>query len=487
MSQRGWNLPARPMSIRTVLLPLTFLSLLTPYACAQLEPDSAQVDLYFPQLADGGGADQQWQTSFVFVNPSATSTAAVALSIFGNDGKPLSLDLGSGLASDVEFLIPPQGSRVLRSKMASSQVVTGWAFAAASIPVQATVLFTSFAHGASQFQVSAAATLPTMRYWSAANSSLGIALANVYDNIPVTVQVAAIDANGHSAGTTQVTLAPMTHNSFVLSQLLPSLPSAFSGSVTISSRVLNQDFVAWTLNSDSGALSSLPSGKARWPISHVDRIWQIYSKLLDAAGQLSDVLGTNLAATPPDLEIASDPVINAFASRSGPNGTVQINLATSELISDSESELAFVVGHELGHILQFRTGLLVFNSNAEFDADEYGMLLSLAAGYDPYAAAGALAKISMASGEAGLVSQVFDNFSGDLHGSFDNRIAAIFDTISTLCQLPEVGGFCGEYKLAVHPHFPGSAPLVKPRSRGRLGLERLIRPSGLAEQTAIHP
>jgi hypothetical protein len=104
----------------------------------------------------------------------------------------------------------------------------------------------------------------------------------------------------------------------------------------------------------------------------------------------------------------------------------------------------------------------IFSPNPEFDADEYRMLFSLLAGYDPYAAAGALAKLNMATGQAGLLSQIFDNFSGDLHGSFDNRIAAVFNTIGAICATPQAASSCAAYKAVVHPHFPSGTPLANP-------------------------
>jgi hypothetical protein len=91
------------------------------------------------------------------------------------------------------------------------------------------------------------------------------------------------------------------------------------------------------------------------------------------------------------------------------------------------------------------------------------MLLALFAGYDPYGAAGALAKLSMASGTAGLVDQNFDNLLAllgiDPHGSFTERIALVFGEMQTLCATPQAQNFCIEYKKAVHPHLPGGAPL----------------------------
>ena len=44
-------------------------------------PAGAQVNLYFPHLADGGPGRGQWQTTLEFVNPSSTMTAHVQLSL----------------------------------------------------------------------------------------------------------------------------------------------------------------------------------------------------------------------------------------------------------------------------------------------------------------------------------------------------------------------------------------------------------------------
>src|SRR5206468_3015419 len=158
-----------------------------------------------------------------------------------------------------------------------------------------------------------------------------------------------------------------------------------------------------TLSTDLGVLASYPPSGVGWPVSHYERIWKVWQKVLNVAAA-NFPLGT-----PPKLVI--DPTtgrINSFANPSLNEVHIFMNLA--ELISDSESELSFVVGHEMGHIIQARIGRLVFiPTNIELDADQYGMLLSLSAGYDPYGAAGALSKLAMASGDASLVAQDFDN------------------------------------------------------------------------------
>jgi predicted Zn-dependent protease len=170
--------------------------------------------------------------------------------------------------------------------------------------------------------------------------------------------------------------------------------------------------------------------------------------------------------------------INAYASPSANEVHIFLNLA--ELISDSESELAFVIGHELGHILQSKIGLQ-FYPNPELDADQYGMLLALLSGYDPYGAAGALAKLAMASGTAGLLDQNFDNLlaivGADLHGSFNNRLALVFGSMQLICSSPQYSGFCNSYKSLVHPHLPPIAPLSADRPISGTPSHRFASPS----------
>ena len=148
-------------------LPIYLLTgFLTPTALhSQLNPVGAQVNLYFPQLADGGPASQQWQTGFIFSNPS-TTTASVRIYLYANDGSPLSLDFGSGQTSTISLTVPPTGTRTIRSLGKGSTIVTGWAFAASNTAVQATVLFGFLQNGVHALELSAPATLPSPLYRS---------------------------------------------------------------------------------------------------------------------------------------------------------------------------------------------------------------------------------------------------------------------------------------------------------------------------------
>ena len=87
-------------------------------------------------------------------------------------------------------------------------------------------------------------------------------------------------------------------------------------------------------------------------------------------------------------------------------------------------------------------------------------MVMMTAGYDPYAAAGTLGKLSMASGQAGLLTQFEDQIGSDAHQSFNTRLDNLFTLMKLVCaQVPSV---CAAYKSGYHSHLPGIAPLSKP-------------------------
>ena len=110
-------------------------------------------------------------------------------------------------------------------------------------------------------------------------------------------------------------------------------------------------------------------------------------------------------------------------------------------------------------------------SDVEFDADVYGFLLSLGAGCDPYAIGGAFGKLMVATGTSALEAQQAQAASGDPHGSFDDRIAIIFQDITAVCQSPSFASTCAMLKGAFHPHLPSMDPMIKTSSEVIYGRE----------------
>ncbi|MDP2999309.1 MAG: M48 family metalloprotease [Bryobacterales bacterium] len=431
---------------------LLFVLLLAGASSAQFQPEGTSVYLYFPQLADGGSnAADRWQTVLTFTNPSILGDVAsqVVVDFFNDSGQPLSLDFGYGLSPRVTLTVPPNGIRVLRSRMSSSATVIGWATARASYPVQGMVSFRQLAQGKVRADVAVPATLPTGNFWSSATGSTGVAIANVYPNMTISVSVILRDANGLSLGERTVVLAPLGHRAFNVSSLFAGLGSGFVGTMLLRASPPTQ-FVALTLSGEDDVLASLPSGRFVWPVAHHERIWNAYSRLLATA---TKAFPTVFARTV-TLRISTENQVNAYASPDG--NVVQINAAMSQLIGDSDAEMAFVIAHELAHIWQIRTG----NRLSEPDADVIGMALLIPTGYDPYATAGVMGKLQMAAGAPGLIGELVRDFV-DPHRSFSTRIDNVLSSLSVVCsQNAEMRDLCASYKRAFHPNFPPILPLA---------------------------
>jgi peptidase M48-like protein len=422
-------------------------------------PQGAQVISYFPHLAVGGPVGALWTTNLTFVNPNLTGVAAAIAYFVDDNGGPLSIDFGTGAASSYRFNVPPQGSVTLRSVSTLPVTVEGSAVVDSSLPLQGVLQYILTVNGVQQQSISVQSTPRSHLFRSPANRNTGLAIVNP-NSAPISVLIAAGDGNGNGVGQGQMSITPGGHRAFNLFQVITNLPSTFQGSVQLTTPVAAQDFLALTISADGNALSAYPPAGLNWPASQPEIIYKVWSEVLYTANR---IVPLNPA---PSLVI--DPTtstINAFANPAANQVSIYLNLA--ELISDSESELAFVLGHELGHILQSKIGLIFVPTNRELDADQHGMLLALLSGYDPYGAAGALAKLAMASGTAGLVDQNFDNLAsivgGDLHGSFNNRLALVFENMQLICSAPQNSATCSNYKSLIHPHLPPIAPLSADR------------------------
>ena len=422
-------------------------------------PQAAQTDLYFPHLTDGGPTSGQWQTRFTFINPN-TSAANVTLSLFSDSGSPLPLNLGQGVSGQISFTIASNATVVLRNVTPSPTPVSGWAMGAATLPIQANVAFRYSQNGTAKVEITAEPTLPSTGYRAVATPQVGVAVANPYSS-PLATTVTVYGDSGQTLGQTPLTIAANGHTALNLSQI-PGLPTSFTGSVRITPQTPGNLLLAWAVYSDSsGVISSLPDGRGSFPQSQADNIYNAFYRLVSTYQATLPDFGTT-----PQLIISPENdtnAINAYAS----NGTsVTINLALAELISDSPSELAFTIARELGHIYQQRTGKFVFYTDPEWDADGWGLLVSLGSGYDPYGAAGALGKLSMATGTANLGVQLWEDsqLATDAHGSFSTRINNLTTLIETACSAsPSLQATCSQYKSIVHPNFPSipSVPLIR--------------------------
>ena len=306
-------------------------------------------------------------------------------------------------------------------------------------------------------EISVPGTPPSITHIYPATPKTAIAVGNVFDR-PFDILIQAVQ--GSRRYQRQITLPPLGHRAFFLDEAIRNIPDDFQGIVDISNvESPPRFFASLGIRSDGSTFSSLPSGMVARPKDYISMIWDIYLRIVNEIPYVAPDMPNPETI---EMDVGFEKVINAWGSRDG----IQINLALAELISDSESELAFVVGHEIGHVYQFRTSKNLFHTNRELDADVWGLILSLVSGYDPYGSAGALAKMSMALGSAGLQAQgqrhvqYLQEFlladSGVLHGSFNERIDFLYDVIEALCTTDSLEEVCEDYKDRFHPSLPTS-------------------------------
>lgn len=439
------------------LLPSLFSCILAtaPWvAQAQPQPASAHVNLYFAQIADGQFDGGRWQTVITLVNTN-TKAAGALIEFYNSQGAELPVDFGGGMQSKHMVQIPPEGSVTLASQPSTVPVRSGWARVFADLPLMGSASYRLWLGGRAVQEVTAPPTLPTASYASYANRELGVAVANPR-NRSLQVTASLLTADGAVLGPSLIALPPYGHTAFNVRERFPA--ADFRDSMLRLECVSCPDdlFLAWTMNADSsGTFSSLPPGNVTPPISHWDRIWNVYQRVLHTARETGYFSGPS-----PRLVIRYEKQVNAYAK----NGNeVGVYMGLSELLGDSDSELAYVIGHELGHIIQQRSGdfRLWHPSNAELDADIWGALFSMLSGYDAYASAGALSKLAMATGRAGLMTQFFEDIIpvADAHRSFNTRMEAVYEFLVFLCSTDIGRAACQDYKNILHPHLPDSAPL----------------------------
>ena len=434
-------------SVKRLMLVFALLCLsLTPVSAQTFflgVPESANAWSHIPQLVVGSG----WRTTLTLMNLNRHPVTGTVW-FRGDDGEYIYLDFDdrTGPWNGIEFEIPSFGTLEYTSRSTSSTTQVGWASVYASDRIQATATYSSMDEaGNVSYSVSAPAVLPAPQYFSTGTPDLGIAVANIYDSEQV-VRVVALqkDTDGFWF-TGSVRLPSYGHSAKLLSEIIPGLPSNFFGSVQIQA---SRGYVlALTLRGDDGVYSSLPSGTAARPVSHRHVIENVFRSLVNNDSVIANIPNSNDI----ELTVTSDMEISAYGTRNG----VEISLALAELLGDSESELAFAIGHELGHVYQFRSGKQDFSRNPELDADAWGLFFAFSSDYDPYAGAGVLSKLEMVSGRSDLNSQYVQEITG-VYPSLNTRLDHIYNTIQEFCDAGEEA--CEDFRNIFHPHFPGRGP-----------------------------
>jgi len=460
------------MNNRLVFLAGLFACVAIASGQPMLMPRNAESVLYFPHLNEGGpNSNNFWQMTFTFVNSNPVA-ANLNVSFYNDDGSPMMIDFGSGPVATLTASVPAFGSSMFRSQLTHKSLVWGWAAGQSDAPVFCQLNYRNMINGQVAAELAANPTTGTALWTSTANADLGIAVANPSPGDTMTYTVDVKDAEGKDLGSKSFQLAPHGHDAFTLNGRF-TVPQNLMGSVSITGQTSNQSVykpVVWTVGSESGVFATLPDGRALMPEDQMARAMRVFGRVMAMAHQLGYKVNPQLTLLP---GTASNGMANAMGGLAA-NGTDQVTMYMSlvEMAGDSDGELAFLMAHEIAHVIQCRmNGCKVaidshFTGDYESDADEMGMMLSTSAGYDSYCAAAVYSKLQMGNGQTamahmggmgqmGSVNVWEDMMSNDPRGFFAGRINNLYTIQQRMCGNPQFSVNCQAFKSLMHPSTGG--------------------------------
>jgi hypothetical protein len=434
-------------------------------------PASASAILGFPQLADGGTAEQKWTSTFDFNNPNLNAAASVQLYFYSDAGQPLALDFGGGPVTTLNLTVPAGGMTSVRTTGASETTVTGWGIARATLPVTGTVSYQMKEDGVPVWDVAAMGTSSTYYYTAYANPNLGIAVANPGSQ-PVNLLITARNNQGTASGTyAPPSLPAMGHGSFNLLNVIPGLPSGFEGSITITpTDNPPRPFVAWSVNFREGLLSPLPPGEMQWPGPYNRRHVDVGILVQNASASLIRDAKVYLLGEDPEaiadfimtMSVVIDPDTSMKAYYRGVDKTVHITQGMLEMLGANDAALGFIIAHVGLHGAFTFTDEPTkgpFANDAEGAADTMGAFALLKAGLDPGGAADFFSRLLYAymQNPSNLNSAFRNEFS--IPNGIPARLQKLWTNVRNACGastgLTEV---CEKARRYWHPQNPANIP-----------------------------
>ena len=215
---------------------------------------------YFPHLAVGAG----WQTTLTYINYSAEEVSC-RTEFLSDQGTPLMVSFPSlGPDTSRSDMLPPGGSVHEETDVGlSARLAAGWARAACTGPVKASLLFRQYdsagvplAEAGVNAAAAAASRFVTFAEQAPGQAGTGVAYANPSDTAAM-VTFTAKDEAGRTLDSFDQTLMPGEHGAQNMAGLF-SFPS-FTGSLEITS---SEPIVTLSINAEAAPIfSSLPPGE----------------------------------------------------------------------------------------------------------------------------------------------------------------------------------------------------------------------------------
>ena len=185
-------------------------------------------DLVYPgggvlaQIVDGGGT----KTTITLINLDPTP-APYTLNFYDDNGNALSLTTTAGTGAVLSGTLNAGGSTIIQTNGTSKSISQGWALLVTNNTIAGSAVFglpfnnNVFVEASCPLDtgVNSQFGLP----FDLATAVTGVALANTYQNMPLTVSVTVNDLNGNKILTDTLTLPGYGHTSFMLTDKYPQL------------------------------------------------------------------------------------------------------------------------------------------------------------------------------------------------------------------------------------------------------------------------
>jgi hypothetical protein len=187
-----------------------------------------------PHFASGGG----WKTTWILVNSTSNSNAAVQLNFIGDNGSPLTIPLTDALtglamtpASTYSVSLRSFGLLAVETTSTDASATTGWVqvstdsstttvletFDYTSLPLSGIV---NLQRGGAIPQLNATATGYMLAFNEVGKDYVAIAIANLTNNT-ISVNVTTRNFLGTTKATHTLTLTAQQHRAFLVSQEYP--------------------------------------------------------------------------------------------------------------------------------------------------------------------------------------------------------------------------------------------------------------------------
>ena len=172
------------------------------------------------QIADGGG----WQTSITLVNLDTLSSFYI-LTIYGDNGQPLTLNTSAGQNSTFSGNLSPGASVVIDTAGTAAAVIQGWASLITNSTIGGSAIFRYSPPGGPAYEASlpldTGANTQFALPFDHVNAATGVALVNPSQTVPLSISVTFLDLKGATMFTDTIQMQPLTHTAFTLTDRCP--------------------------------------------------------------------------------------------------------------------------------------------------------------------------------------------------------------------------------------------------------------------------